>query len=120
MAYLRKKHFLVSGEATSSNVISNETLYILVACLGAFVIFVLLVLIITFNLRKNKKPTHRNADSSEARERMLERASIPSNTQRPQQLVPDLTCPTNLQQVKSSFSEMVTKFEKIYPFFVAT
>jgi hypothetical protein len=120
MAYLRKKHFLVSGEATSSNVISNETLYILVACLGAFVIFVLLVLIITFNLRKNKKPTHRNADSSEARERMLERASIPSNTQRPQQVVPDLTCPTNLQQVKSSFSEMVTKFEKIYPFFVAT
>jgi len=93
-AYLQVKE----GEATSSNAISNETLYILVACLGAFVIFVFLVLIITFILRKNKKPTHRNADSPEARERMLEGASIPSNTQSPQQLVPNLTCPTNLQQ----------------------
>ena len=58
-------------------------------------------------LRKNKKPTHRNADSPEARERMLEGASIPSNTQMPQQnypqqqLVPNViqTSPTNLQQV---------------------
>ena len=69
------------------------------ACLGAFVIFVFLVLIITFILRKNKKPTHRNVDSPEARERMLEGASIPSNTQIPQQVVPNLSCPTNLQQV---------------------
>jgi len=95
-AYLQVKE----GEATSSNAISNETLYILVACLGAFVIFVFLVLIITFILRKNKKPTHRNVDSPEARERMLEGASIPSNPQRPQQVVPNLiqTSPTNLQQ----------------------
>ena len=104
---------LVSGEATSSNAISNETLYILVACLGAFVIFVFLVLIITFILRKNKKPTHRNADSPEARERMLEGASIPSNTQRTQQVVPNLTCPTNLQQVKFVFFEKATTFDEI-------
>jgi len=72
------------GQSTSPHTLSKETLYILVACLGAFVL-VFLILIVTFILRKNSKPSHRNADSPEARERMLEASnSNSSNTQRPQ------------------------------------
>ena len=94
--------YFVSGQATNPHTLSKETLYILVACLGAFVL-VFLILIVTFILRKNSKPSHRNTDSPEARERMLEASnSNSSNTQRPQQVVSNLVQanPSSSQQVK--------------------
>jgi len=61
---------------------------------------VFLILIVTFILRKNSKPSHRNTDSPEARERMLEASnSNSSNTQRPQQVV------SNLVQANPSSSQ---------------
>ncbi len=52
--------------------LSKNTLIIVVACLGAFVL-VFLVILIAFILRRHGKSTpHRNTDSPEAREKMLD------------------------------------------------
>ena len=62
----------------TTDVASRDILIVAVACLGGLILVVLVLILVGFALKKNRKPPHRNSDSPEARERMIE-AQRPTN-----------------------------------------